>query len=66
MITGRVKTWDEFKSWGFIEDEEGYDYFVNIAHIRKGQKLKVGDKVKFDVYQDQRGPSAENVMKIVT
>ncbi len=61
MITGIVKNYDESKGWGFIEDEDGFDYFINISNVRKGQKLKVGAQVKFDVFQGQRGDEAENV-----
>ena len=64
MNIGFLKTWDSKKGWGFIEDNEGYDYFVNISNIRKGQKLNTGDKIKFDISQGQRGPEAENVSKI--
>ncbi len=27
MKNGFVKIWKEFDGWGFIEDEEGFDYF---------------------------------------
>jgi CspA family cold shock protein len=64
MITGIVKNWDASKGWGFIEDEDGYDYFINISNVRKGQKLKIGAHVKFDVFQGQRGDEAENVSLI--
>lgn len=64
MITGIVKTWDPLKKWGFIQDEEGFDYFVHINDVRPGQSLKVNDQVKFDVSEDQRGAKAVNVTKI--
>ena len=64
MKTGRIKMWDISKGYGFIEDDDGWDYFLNISHIRSGQIIREGDRVKFDVFEGQRGPSAENVCKI--
>ena len=64
MKIGTVKMWDGMKGFGFIEDDEGMDYFVNISKVRMGLKLREGDRVKFDVSEGQRGPSAENVCKL--
>ena len=61
MIYGTVKMWKEAEGWGFIEGDDGDDYFFNIANIRKGQKILVDVRVKFDVTQGHRGPEAENV-----
>ena len=61
MIKGRVKTWNRIKGWGFIESEDGEDYFVNISNIKRGIKLHEGLKVKFDITHGQRGEEAENV-----
>ena len=61
MISGTVKMWKEAGGWGFIEGDDGDDYFFNIANIRKGQKIVVDVRVKFDVTQGHRGPEAENV-----
>ena len=63
MKTGVIKQWDQLKGFGFIEDEEGWDYFLNISKVRVGQTIKEGDRVKFDVFEGQRGPSAVNVSK---
>ena len=61
MQYGTIKKWNQSEGWGFIEDNEGYDYFLNISNVRKGIKLKEGLKVKFDIFQGQRGDEAENV-----
>jgi len=61
MISGTIKMWKEAEGWGFIEGDDGDDYFFNIANIRKGQKIFVDIRVKFDVTQGHRGPEAENV-----
>ncbi len=61
MNIGVVKVWNPSNGWGFISGNDGEDYFLNANNIRQGQKVKVGDRVKFDVYEGQKGPSAENV-----
>ena len=61
MISGTIKMWKEAEGWGFIEGDDGDDYFFNIANLRTGQKILVNVRVKFDVTQGHRGPEAENV-----
>ena len=61
MILGTIKMWKEAEGWGFIEGDDGEDYFLNISNVRRGQSIRVNCHVKFDVNQGQRGPEAENV-----
>ena len=61
MISGTIKIWKEIEGWGFIEGDDGEDYFINIRNVRRGQTIKVNSQVKFDVFQGQRGPEAENI-----
>ena len=61
MINGKVKKWDRLNGWGFIEDNDGNDYFFNISNVRTGLKLYEGMNVKFDSFPGQRGDEAENV-----
>ena len=61
MISGTIKIWKEVEGWGFIESDDGDDYFINIANVRQGQTIQLNCRVKFDVFQGQRGPEAENV-----
>ena len=61
MISGTIKMWKEAEGWGFIEGDDGEDYFLSIANVRKGQSIRVNNRVKFDINQGQRGPEAENV-----
>ena len=64
MLIGKVKYFNKTKGWGFIVDSTGEDYFFNISNLRIGQKITLGDSVKFDVIQSHRGPSATNILKI--
>ena len=61
MITGIIKLWKDAEGWGFIEGDDGVDYFINIADVRKGQTIRLNSRVKFDVTQGQRGPQAEKI-----
>ena len=61
METGVVKKWENNSGWGFIEGNDGEDYFFNICNVRQGQKMRVGLNVKFDPSEGQRGPEAENI-----
>ena len=42
------KHFERNKGWGFIETEDGEDYFFNLSNVRLGQNLNLGDIVKFD------------------
>ena len=61
MIFGTVKKWQPAKGWGFIEGDDGVDYFLHTSNVRMGQIIQNNCRVKFDVTQGQRGPEAENV-----
>ena len=61
MNYGTVKLWKQMEGWGFIEDEDGEDYFFNVSNIRKGQRIHQGVDVKFDTEETQKGTEAINV-----
>ena len=61
MLTGKLKVWNSGNGWGFIEGDNGEDYFLNAKNIRAGQTVSLGVKVKLDTEESQRGPQAVNV-----
>ena len=61
MILGTVKLWNQTQGWGFIEAEDGEEYFFNISNIRKGQRIIERAKVKFDTEETQKGTEAIHV-----
>ena len=61
MICGTVKRWNPSVGWGFIEVDNGEDYFLHASKVRSGQAVRDNCRVKFDVSEGQRGPEAENV-----
>ncbi|WJH35265.1 cold-shock protein [Paenibacillus aurantius] len=66
MQTGTVKWFNAEKGFGFISTEEGGDVFVHFSAIQgEGFKtLDEGQAVQFNVVQGNRGPQAENVVKL--
>ncbi|MBO9609131.1 MAG: cold-shock protein [Paenibacillaceae bacterium] len=66
METGTVKWFNAEKGFGFIEVEGGKDVFVHFsAIVGDGYKsLDEGQRVEFNVVQGNRGPQAENVVKL--
>ena len=66
-IQGTVKWFNGDKGFGFITREDGgKDCFVHHSAIQgEGYKtLNEGDRVEFEVVQGQKGPAAENVVKL--
>ena len=61
MISGTIKNWNQNQGWGFIEGDDGDDYYLHISKVRKGQKIVENCRVKFDYNEGQKGREAENV-----
>ncbi|TCZ76348.1 cold-shock protein [Paenibacillus albiflavus] len=66
METGTVKWFNAEKGFGFIEVEGGKDVFVHFsAIVGDGFKsLDEGQRVEFNIVEGNRGPQAENVVKL--
>ena len=65
--TGTVKWFNDAKGFGFITPEDGAkDCFVHFSAIQgKGFKsLAEGERVEFDLVDGQKGPAAENVVRL--
>ncbi|SJZ55280.1 cold-shock protein [Selenihalanaerobacter shriftii] len=63
---GNVKWFDGQKGYGFIERTEGDDVFVHFSAIEEEgfKNLEEGESVEFEVVEGDRGPQAENVVKL--
>ena len=65
--SGTVKWFNETKGFGFITPENGdNDCFVHQSSINSEgfRTLNEGDQVEYDTVQGQKGPAAENVVKL--
>ena len=66
MAEGIVKWFSEKKGYGFIEQDDGRDVFVHYSSINTPgfKTLEDGQRVSFDVEENERGPVAKNVNAI--
>jgi CspA family cold shock protein len=66
MANGKVKWFNAEKGFGFIEVEGSDDVFVHFSAISGDgfKSLDEGQSVEFNVVQGNRGPQAENVIKL--
>ncbi len=65
-MKGKVKWFNAEKGYGFIEQDGGDDVFVHFSAIKMdGYKaLEEGQLVEFDITRGERGPQAENVIRV--
>lgn len=66
MATGTVKWFNESKGFGFITLDQGSDVFAHYSAIKGNgfKTLSEGEVVSFDVVKGDKGPKAENIVKI--
>jgi len=63
---GKVKWFNEAKGYGFIQRDDGQDFFVHYTSIQGTgfRTLSKGQRVSFDVVESEKGPKATNVIKL--
>jgi CspA family cold shock protein len=63
---GTVKWFNGSKGYGFIERDAGGDVFVHFSAIVGDgfRNLDEGQRVEFTVTQGEKGPQAQDVVKI--
>ncbi|MCK4927156.1 MAG: cold shock domain-containing protein [Candidatus Aenigmarchaeota archaeon] len=60
-MEGTVKWFNADKGFGFIEGDDGEDYFVHHTALAEGTGLNENDKVSFEPAQTERGKQAQKV-----
>ena len=65
-VEGKVKWFNESKGYGFIQQDNGADVFVHFSAISGDgfKTLAEGQRVQFDIVEDEKGLKAANVIKI--
>ncbi|MNL73098.1 Cold shock protein CspB [compost metagenome] len=65
-MKGTVKWFNAEKGYGFIQVEGGEDVFVHFSAIQGDgfKTLEEGQSVEFEITEGNRGPQAENVIKL--
>ncbi len=67
MSSGTVKWFNPTKGYGFIQPDDGSkDVFVHISAVEHSglKTLNQGQKVRFEIQADKKGPKAINLEAI--
>lgn len=59
---GTVKWFNVRKGYGFIQGEDGEDYFAHYSAIPQNTFLRENDQVSFDAADTDKGKQAQNIV----
>ena len=60
-MEGTVKWFNRNKGYGFIQGDDGQEYFVHQSALAEGTTINENDKVEFEPVEGERGKQAQNV-----
>lgn len=60
-MKGKIKWFDTKKAYGFIQGEDGQDYFVHVSELPEGVTPQENDEVTFEPAETERGKQAKKV-----
>lgn len=61
-MEGTVKWFNRKKGYGFVNGEDGQEYFVHFTAIKQGTFLRDNDKVSFNPVDGDKGKQAADVV----
>lgn len=67
MVTGTVKWVSQVRGYGFITpDDNDQEIMFHHSSTEEGQfrDMTEGDRVEYEVFQGQKGPSAQKVRRL--
>ena len=68
QYSGVVKWFNNAKGFGFLGRNDGPDVFCHYSSIQSDgyKSLKEGESVAFDIIAGEKGPQADQVMRLST
>lgn len=65
-VTGTVKWFSAEKGYGFLTQDDGPDVFVHHTEIEGDgfKTLNQGERVEFEIEEEDKGPKARRVARI--
>ncbi|MFH1587825.1 MAG: cold shock domain-containing protein [Candidatus Diapherotrites archaeon] len=63
-MEGTVKWFNKDKGFGFIQGDDGTDYFVHHTSLAQGVFLRENDKVSFESVKTEKGNQAKDVVLV--
>ena len=63
-MEGIVKWFNRKKGYGFIQGDDGQDYFLHHTAIERGAFIRDNDRVSFEPVDGERGKQAQKVSVI--
>ena len=61
-MNGKIKWYNPMKGFGFVEGEDGQDYFIHHSQLPVGAAPKEGEGVTFEAVETDKGKQAQNVV----